>query len=204
MSKNAIGHHRLCRTLGSCIWGSAKCPSLRRAYPPGVHGPRSARRKTSDYGLQLKEKQKLATYYSLREAQFFNFYKRASRMKGNAGENFLSLLERRLDVAVYRLYLAPTLQAARQLVVHGHVTVNGKKVDRPNFILKPGDKVSVREKTKANPVVKQVVENHMGQPPAYYLFDAALPGGTLASLPRREDINAVPVQESMIVEFYSR
>lgn len=203
MSKNATGRHRLCRTLGSCIWGSPKCPSLRRAYAPGQHGPRMQRRKTSNFGLQLREKQKLRAYYGLREAQFFNTYIKASHLKGNTGENLLALLERRLDVAVYRLYLAPTLSAARQLVLHGHVLVNGKKVDKPNFTLKPGDKVTVKDKSKSKEFVKQTVENHAGAPPAYYAFDQGLPGGSLVAVPRREDI-PLPVQEHMIVELYSR
>ncbi len=203
MSKNATGRHRLCRTLGSCIWGDPKCPSLRRAYPPGSHGPKQQRRKTSDFGLQLREKQKLRTYYGLREAQFFNTYSKALHLKGNTGENLLALLERRVDVAVYRLYLAPTLPAARQLVLHGHVLVNGKKVDKPNYTLKPGDKVTVKDKTKVKEFVKQVVENHAGSPPSYYAFDPGLPGGSLTSVPRREDM-PLQVQEQMIVEFYSR
>ncbi|MBI5094320.1 MAG: 30S ribosomal protein S4 [Candidatus Hydrogenedentes bacterium] len=136
MSKYLGPKHKLCRRLGSCIWGSPKCPSIKRPFGPGQHG-QNQRRKMSVYGQQLQDKQKVRMHYGLLEAQMRLIFSKAQRMGGVTGTNLLMLLESRLDCIVYRLGFARTITSARQLVVHGHILVNGKKVDRPSFQVKP-------------------------------------------------------------------
>ena len=181
---------------------SAKCGVERRAYPPGQHGQGRAR--FSDYGVQLREKQKVKRMYGLLEKQFSSTMKRATRMKGRAGENLLVLLERRLDNVVYRLGFATSRAEARQLVKHGHFLVNGHKATIPSMSLRPGDEISVREKSRQVARIAGSLEA---------LEDKSVPqwlepnksdfSGKLTALPVRDDVT-MPIQEQLIVELYSR
>lgn len=181
---------------------SDKCALDRRNFPPGQHGQN--RGKFSDYGLQLREKQRIKRMYGLLEKQFKMYFKEADRQKGVTGTNFLILLERRLDNTVYRLGFANSRDQARQLVRHRHILVNGKKVDIPSYLLRPGDKVSVAEKSRQIASINDALEALPRRGLAPWLeLDKALYEGTFKALPTREEI-ALPVQEQLVVEFYSR
>jgi len=197
---------RLCRREGMKLYLKGdkcytdKCPVVRRGYAPGQHG--QERKKLTSYGIQLREKQKLKRYYGLLERQFERFYEKAERMKGITGENLLQLLERRLDNVVYRLGFAVSRPQARQLVSHGHIEVNGKKVDIPSFLVKPGDVISVREKSRSMELIKNNLEVSRNVPDWLELNKDAFEG-RVVSLPRREHID-LPIQEHLIVELYSK
>ncbi|OUM96463.1 MAG: 30S ribosomal protein S4 [Thermobacillus sp. ZCTH02-B1] len=190
---------KLSRRLGISLSGTGK--ELKRPYPPGQHGP-GQRRKLSGYGLQLQEKQKLRFMYGLSERQFRNLFERASKMKGIVGENFMILLESRLDNLVYRLGFATSRPAARQLVAHGHVTVNGRKVDIPSYTVQPGDVISLRERSRNLKVVKEALEarRHL---PAYLEYNEQTMEGRYVRLPERSELSQ-DIDERQIVEFYSR
>lgn len=173
----------------------------RRPYPPGVHG-RSRRRKPSEYGIQLAEKQKVRFMYGLNEKQFQKVFQRASKMKGIAGENLLFLLESRLDNIVYRLGFAKTRRAARQVVNHGHITVNGKKTDIPSYTLQPGDVVAVKENSLDHKAIIESLETVTSRP-AFVEFDEKKLQGTYVRLPERSELNS-EINESLIVEYYNR
>lgn len=190
---------KLTRRLGISLSGTGK--ELKRPYPPGEHGA-TQRRKLSEYGLQLQEKQKLRHMYGLSEKQFRRTFEKAGKMTGVHGENFMILLECRLDNLVYRLGLARTRAQARQLVVHGHVTVNGKKVDRPSYQVKPNDVIGLREKSRNLDIVKEALENRNFLPD-YLSFDEEKKEGTLTRLPERAELPS-EINETLIVEFYSR
>jgi len=181
---------------------SDKCAYERRNYAPGQHG--RMRAKLSDYGLRLREKQKLKRIYGLTETQFKRYFKEAERQKGVTGTNFLILLERRLDNVVYRLGFAQSRAQARQLVRHGHFLVNGKPVDIPSYLLKPGDTVTVREKSRNLAVINEALEAlpRRGVPPWLELRKEQYEG-VFKTFPTREEID-IPVQEQLIVEFYSK
>jgi small subunit ribosomal protein S4 len=180
-----------------------KCAVERRAYAPGQHG-RDQRRKVSEYGLQLREKQKVRRTYGILERQFYLYYEKSSRMRGITGENLLSLLERRLDNIVYRLGFAPSRRTARQLVRHRHFTVNGRITDIPSFILRPGDTVRVREKSKSLDVIHSALKDAgPGSEIPWLRLDKAHLEGELLELPKRADIPTV-AQEQLIVELYSK
>lgn len=191
---------KISRRLGISLSGTGK-ELQKRPYPPGQHGP-GQRRKLSEYGLQLQEKQKLRFMYGLTERQFRRTFEEAGKMKGVHGENFMILLESRLDNIVYRLGLARTRRQARQLVNHGHILVDGKRVDIPSYRLKPGQKVSVREKSRNLQIIKENLElnNHI---PDYLTFDKDKLEGTFIRYPERSELPA-EITESLIVEFYSR
>ena len=172
-----------------------------RPYAPGAHG-NDKRRKSSEYGIQLAEKQKIRLMYGLNEKQFHKLFEKASKMKGTAGHNLLNLLESRLDNVVYRLGLAKTRRAARQVVNHGHITVNGVKVDIPSYQVKVGDVVAVKENSLDHPAIKEAVEACLNRP-AYVEFDKNSMSGTLVRLPDRSELNQ-EVNETLIVEFYNR
>jgi small subunit ribosomal protein S4 len=191
---------KLSRRLGISLSGTGK-ELARRPYAPGQHGP-NQRKKLSEYGIQLQEKQKLRLMYGMNEKQFRNMFVRAGKMKGIHGENFMKLLESRLDNLVYRLGLARTRAQARQLVVHGHVTVNGKKVDRPAYQVALGDVIGLREKSRNLTVVKEALEDRTFTP-EYVSFDANKLEGTFNRLPDRTELPA-EINETLIVEFYSR
>lgn len=190
---------KLSRRLGISLSGTGK--ELKRPYPPGEHGA-SQRRKKSEYGLQLLEKQKLRHMYGISEKQFRQTFDRAGKMRGIHGENFMILLESRLDNLVYRLGLARTRAQARQLVTHGHVTVNGKKVDRPSYQVKPNDVIGLREKSRNLDLVKEAIEGRNFLPD-YLTFDEEKMEGTYTRLPEREELPS-EINETLIVEFYSR
>ena len=180
-----------------------KCAFERRAYAPGQHG-NARRRKRSDYGEQLREKQKVRRIYGILEKQFRNYYARASKMKGVTGENLLQLLERRLDNVVYRLGLACNRSEARQLTTHRHVMVNGKRVNIPSFLVKPGDEIEVREKSRP---MARIADSLAGVDrrgvPQWLELDKDNFRGKVAAMPSREDIS-IQIREQLIVELYSK
>lgn len=173
----------------------------RRPYAPGMHG-NDRRKKLSEYGIQLQEKQKVRIMYGLNEKQFHRLFERASKMKGVAGENMLKLLESRLDNVVYRMGLGNTRRAARQVVNHGHITVNGVKVDIPSYSCKPGDIIAVKENSLDHPAIRASVEARTSLP-AFVEFDKNKMTGTYVRYPERSELNA-EINESLIVEFYNR
>ena len=173
----------------------------RRPYAPGQHGA-DRKKKQSEYGIQLQEKQKMRFMYGLTEKQFKRTFEKAEKMSGIAGENFLKLLESRLDNVVYRMGLANTRRGARQLVNHGHVLVNGKKVDIPSFNVKPGSTISIKEKSVDHPAVKAALENKVSTP-AFVEFDPKKMTGTYVRYPERNELNA-DIDEAAIVEFYNK
>lgn len=192
---------KIARKFGAPIYGEDKVLA-RKNFPPGQHG-NSRRRKTSEYGNQLKEKQKTKYTYGVLERQFRNLFEKAARTKGITGEVLLQLLESRLDNIAYRLGMAPTRPAARQLVLHKHVTVNGQVVNIPSYRVKPGDVVCIREKDKSLEVVAESLDgfNHAKYP--WLEWDASIMGGKYLHLPAREDIPE-EIQEQLIVELYSK
>ena len=173
----------------------------RRPYAPGIHGT-SRRKKVSEYGIQLQEKQKVRFMYGLTEKQFRRTFDKASKMAGIHGENFLKLLESRLDNLVYRMGLATTRRAARQIVNHGHILVNGKKVDIPSYTVKVGDVISVKESSLEHGAIKNALELNANLP-AFVEFDNKKMTGKFVRLPERSELNA-DINESLIVEFYNR
>lgn len=203
MSRYTGPSWRVSRRLGMSLSGTGK-ELARRNYAPGDHGnDRRGRLSESEYGMQLREKQKLRYMYGMTERQFRNLFKRAGKIKeGTHGTNFMILLERRLDNMVYRLGLATTRRQARQLVNHGHITVDGKRVDIPSFEVKVGQVISVRDKSKNLDVIKNAVEAVVARP-SYVEFDADKLEGKLVRLPEREDMNA-DIDEALIVEFYNK
>ena len=192
---------KIARKFGEPIFGPDKTLA-KKNYPPGQHGL-NRRRKTSEYGLQLKEKQKAKYTYGVLERQFRNLFEKAARKKGITGEVLLQMLECRLDNIVYRLGMAPSRPAARQLVLHKHVTVNGKVVNIPSYNVLPGDVVAVREKAKSLEVIADSLAgfNHSKYP--WIEWDESLKGGKLLHIPAREDIPE-PIKEQLIVELYSK
>jgi small subunit ribosomal protein S4 len=199
---------RIARRLGVNIYvgeeKTLKGKSIldRRPYPPGQHG--RTRRKLSYYARQLMEKQKVKYYYGVRERQFRRFYEMAERMKGQTGENLLKLLESRLDNVVYRLGFGKSHRHARQLVVHGHILVNGKKVDRPSYLVKPGDVIEVKEKSRDIPQIKEGIELAQKRGiPSWLELDPENFKGIVKAEPTREEIE-IPIEEHLIVELYSK
>jgi small subunit ribosomal protein S4 len=179
-----------------------KCAFERRGYAPGQHGRR--RIKVQDYGIQLREKQKVKRMYGVLEKQFRAYFKNASRGKGITGTNLLQMLECRLDNVVYRLGFASSRSMARQLVAHGHIQVNQRKVDIPSAQVRPGDVVALRERSRKNDAIKICLETAQGRGLAPWLeVDAAAFQGTVKQLPTREDIT-MPINEQLIVELYSK
>ena len=191
------------RRLGVRLDGLTKMDAGERATPPGQHGARK-RKQASEYGLRLQEKQKLRYYYGLTETQMRNYVRRAGRQAGPTGANLLKLLERRLDNVVFRLGLAPTIPAARQLVGHGHILVNGRRVAAPAFDVSVGDVVAVREKSREHPSVAEGVTNGPTLTVPGYLERASDNlGGKMTGDPQRQDV-PIDFRESLIVEFYAR
>lgn len=178
-----------------------KCPVTKRGTAPGQHG--NGRKKTGEYGLQLREKQKAKRTYGVLEKQFRHYFELAEREKGVTGENMLSLLERRLDNVVYRVGFGVSRAQARQLVNHGHIRVNGKRVDIPSYIVKPGDIITLREKTQEMDVYKAMREGTSKLIPAWLSLDAAKLTATVVSIPKREEID-LAIAEHLIVELYSK
>ncbi len=209
MARNIEATCRQCRREGDKLFlkgekcYTEKCPVDKRAYPPGQHG-QGRRRNVSDYGVHLREKQKLRRVYGVLERQFARYYDLASRRRGVTGENLLQILELRLDNIVYRMGFSASRAAARQLVMHGHVAVNGRKVDIPSYSVRPGDVLSIREGSRNIPYVKQSMEAaaSRGVPPWLEMnFDQYT--GRVVAAPTREQID-LKIQEHLIVEHYSR
>ena len=191
---------KIARKFGEPIFGTDK-DFEKRNYPPGQHGLASKRKKKSEYGVQLKEKQKVKYTYGLLEKQFRNLYEKASRMKGQKGENLIILLESRLDNLVYRLGIAPTRAAARQLVTHCHITKNGEVCNIPSVIVKPGDVIAVRERSKSLEVIAASVASASKY--SWLEFDAKTLTGKYLNVPVREEIPET-INEQLIVELYSK
>jgi small subunit ribosomal protein S4 len=191
---------KLSRRLGISLSGTGKELS-KRPFPPGQHGP-GQKKKLSGYGIQLQEKQKLRLMYGLNEKQFRNLFDKSAKMKGIHGENFMFLLESRLDNLVYRLGLSNSRAGARQLVAHGHVLVNGKKVDIPSFLVDTGDVISLRERSRTLTVVKEALANRTFLP-NYLEFNDSAMEGRFVRFPERSELSQ-DIDEKQIVEFYSR
>ena len=199
---------RLCRREGAKLYlkgdrcYSDSCSFTKRSYAPGQHG--QARKKVSEYGLQLREKQRARRVYGVLEGQFRTYFDKADRQKGITGENLLVLLERRLDNVVYRLGFAASRTQARQLVRHRHFTVNGKRVDIPSYQIKPGDVIQVKETSKQSPLIKEIAEAVTTKTtPAWLEVQAEEMIGKIVCYPNRDEIDT-PIQEHLIVELYSR
>lgn len=204
MARYTAASCRLCRREGEKLFlkgqrcYTGKCAIARRSFAPGQHG--QGRKKVSEYGVQLREKQKTRRFYGILERQFRKIYSTADTMRGKTGENLLKLLELRMDNIVYRMGFASSRAEARQLVNHGHFTVNGKKVDIPSIFLKAGDQIAVREKSRSS----LKFQNLAGRPiPKWLTFNAEALTGTLEQMPSREDVD-LEVKEHLIVELYSK
>lgn len=191
---------KIARKFGDPIYGPDKSYE-KKNYPPGQHGPNARRKKVSEYGIQLKEKQKAKYTYGILERQFRNIFKTASRKGGITGEVLLQLIEARLDNTIYRLGIAPSRPAARQFVSHRHVTVNGKVVNIPSYTLRPGDVVAVREKSKSLEIVANSVASRINYP--WLEWDGEKLAGKFVSYPERSDIPE-NINEQLIVELYSK
>ena len=206
MARYTDANCRLCRREGQKLFlkgercYSGKCALEKRNYAPGQHG--QSRKKVSDYGLQLREKQKAKRFYGMQEKQFRNLFEKAARKQGKTGENLLILLETRLDNVVYRLGFASSRKEARQLVVHGHFTINGKKANIPSMAVKAGDVIAVKEKSTNSPKFKEIKDMTITVP-AWLSVDVNKLEGQVLSIPTREQIDT-PVAEHLIVELYSK
>lgn len=206
MTKIIKAKYKASRRLGSSIWGDGKDPFHTKNYRPGQHGPSGSKPKTSDYGIHLNAKQLVKSHYGrVTEKQFRNTFAKAARMKGNTAENFAGLLESRLDMIVYRMNLAPTIFAARQLVSHGHVRLNEKKVNIPSQILKVGDKIELKDSSKQIALFMESAQKQERGVPEYLSMDPGKMTGELLRIPMISDI-PYPFQPNFgkIIEYYSR
>ena len=201
---------RLCRREGTKLFlkgercFSDKCAVARRGQAPGQHGAAGGRKRTKEYGLQLREKQKAKRYYGILEKQFKTYFVKADKKAGQTGENLLTTIERRLDNVVYRMGMAESRREARQLVIHGHFRVNGKKVDIPSVILKKGDVITLREASRKSEKIKMLIENISArQVPAWIDMDKENIQATISELPTRADVD-FPIEEHLLVELYSK
>jgi len=204
MSKRVSSKYKINRRLGVNLWGHPKSPVNTREYGPGQHGQR--RKKPSDFGLQLMAKQKLKGYYgNITEKQFRRYYQTAVRHKGDTSENLIAVLERRLDAVVYRMKFVPTVFAARQFVSHGHVKVNGVRVNVPSYQVREGDVIEVREKARQNPMVLLAMESAERDVPDYMEVNYGKMQGTFIRVPKLADVPyPVQMEPNLVIEFYSR
>jgi small subunit ribosomal protein S4 len=204
MTKRVQAKNKICRRLGVNLWGRARNPIVKRDYPPGEHG--SKRRKISGYGQQLAAKQKLKGYYgNITERQFQRVYQEAARRRGDTAENMVGLLERRLDTVVYRMNFVPTVFAARQFVNHGHVTLNGRRVTIPSALVREGDIVEVREKSKNMALVLGTIQQPERDVPDYLAVDFKAMKGQLVRVPKLADVPyPVQMEPNLVIEYYSR
>ena len=200
MSRYTGSTYKKSRQFGFSILENGK-ELARRPFAPGAHG-KDRRRKLSEYGIQLQEKQKVRFMYGLTEKQFRKVFEKAESMKGITGENLLVLLESRLDNLVYRMGFAKTRRGARQIVNHGHICVNGKKVDIPSYTVKVGQVISIKEQSKEHPAIKEALEATLNRP-AFVSFDEKSASGAYLRHPERTELNN-EINESLIVEFYNR
>jgi small subunit ribosomal protein S4 len=205
MSKRISAKYKIDRRMGQNIWGRAKSPINRREYAPGQHG-QNRRGKTTDYGTQLHAKQKLKGYYgSITERQFHKIYVEAIRKKGDSSQHLIGLLESRLDAVVYRAKFVPTVFAARQFVNHGHVNVNGKRVNIGSYRCKPGDIIEVREKSRDMAMVIEAMQSPERDVPEYIEVDAGKMKATFLRVPELAEVPyPVKMEPNLVVEFYSR
>ncbi|PLX34874.1 MAG: 30S ribosomal protein S4 [Hyphomicrobiales bacterium] len=205
MSKRIQAKYKIDRRMGENIWGRPKSPVNRREYGPGEHGQRR-RQKISDFGIQLRAKQKLKGHYgNITEKQFKRIYKEASRMRGDTGENLIGLLERRLDAVVYRAKFVPTVFSARQFINHGHVKVNGRRVNIASYKVRPGDVVEVREKSRNMNLVLEAIQSSEREVAEYIEVDSHKMTAKMTSVPMLADVPyPVKMEPNLVVEFYSR
>ncbi|MPY70028.1 MAG: 30S ribosomal protein S4 [Alphaproteobacteria bacterium] len=205
MSKRVQSKYKINRRLLCNLWGRPKSPFNRREYRPGEHG-QARRRKASDYGEQLMAKQKLKGYYgNITEKQFRKVYDEAVRRRGDTSENLIGLLERRLDAVVYRMKFVPTVFSSRQFVNHGHVRVNGKRVNIPSYRVNEGDVIEVREKSRQIPLVLEAVESSEREVPDYVEVNHNQMKGTFVRTPELADVPyPVQMEPNLVIEFYSR
>ncbi|MEO1292342.1 MAG: 30S ribosomal protein S4 [Pseudomonadota bacterium] len=205
MTKRTQAKHKLDRRMGENIWGRAKSPVNKREYGPGQHGQRR-KGKMSDFGTQLRAKQKLKGHYGdLTEKQFRRIYAEAERRRGDTGENLIGLLERRLDAVIYRAKFVPTIFAARQFVNHGHVTVNGKKVNIASYRVADGDVIQVKEKSRQLPLVLEAIESPERDTPDYLDVDHSKMSTTYVREPALADVPfAVQMEPQLVVEYYAK
>ena len=205
MTKRIQSKHKIDRRLRVNLWGRPKSPVNRRDYGPGQHG-NARKRKPSDFGIQLMAKQKLKGYYgNITERQFRRLYGEGVQRKGDTGENLIELLERRLDAAIYRMKFVPTVFAARQFINHGHIQVNGKRVNIPSFRVKDGDVITVKEKSRELPLVLDAIVSPERETPDYMDVDFQKMQGTFLRGPHLTDVPyPVQMEPNLVVEFYSR
>jgi len=202
--KRPNAKYKIDRRMGCNLWGRPKSPYNKRQTGPGQHG--ANRGKKSDYGLQLKAKQKLKGYYgNIGERQFRRYYQEARRLRGDSSKKLIGLLESRLDAVCYRAKFVPTIFAARQFVNHGHVTVNGKRVNIPSYSVKEGDVIEIREKAQNIPMVLQALESPEREVPEYIQVDLQAKKATFLRVPTLEDVPyAAQMEPHLVIEFYSR
>ncbi len=202
--KRHSSKHKIDRRLGVNLWGRAKSPVNAREYGPGQHGQR--RRKPTDYGIQLMAKQKLKGYYgNIGEKQFRKYYDEAVRRRGDTGQNLIGILECRLDALIYRMKFAPTVFAARQLVNHGHVMVNGRRCNIPSAMMKIGDVVELKEKSRTIPQVMEAMASAERDIPEYLTVDEAKMKGSISTIPELADVPyPVQMEPNLVIEYYSR
>ena len=205
MSRRQNAKYKIDRRLGENIWGRPKSPVNRREYGPGQHGQRR-RSKLSDFGTQLQAKQKLKGHYgNITEKQFRRIYDEAVRRRGDTGENLVGLLERRLDAVVYRSKFVPTVFAARQFINHGHVTVNGQRVNISSYRVREGDVVEVKEKSRQMPLVLEAAQSPERDTPDYLEVDLDKMKATFVRVPKLTDVPyPVHMEPNLVIEFYSR
>ena len=205
MTKRNKSKHKVDRRLGANIWGRPKSPFNTRAYGPGQHGQRSSA-KPSDYKIQLQAKQKLKNYYgNLNERQFRNLYREADRRRGNTGENLVGLLESRLDTVIYRAKFAPTVFAARQMINHGHIKVNKKRVNIASYVVSSSDLIEVREKSKKLTVIDGSLQSKERDVPEYIQLDDKNKTAKLVRVPKFAEVPFPVIMEpSLVIEYYSR
>ena len=205
MTKRLASKHKVDRRLKTNLWGRPKSPFNSRNYKPGQHG-KSSRSKTSDYGIQLQAKQKLKFYYgNMNERQFRNVYRKALQKKGNTTENFIALLERRLDTVIYRAKFAITVFAARQLINHGHVRVNGKKVNIASYQVREEDSIEIRDKSKQLALIDIALANKEREIPDYIQMDEKNKIAKLVRVPKFSEVPYPTIMEpNLVVEYYSR
>jgi small subunit ribosomal protein S4 len=204
MSKRQSSKYKINRRLGVNLWGRPKSPINKREYGPGEHGQR--RRKPSDFGVQLQAKQKLKGHYgNIGEKQFRRYYEEAVRRKGDTGQNLIALLERRLDAVVYRAKFVPTVFAARQFVNHGHIRVNGKRVNIPSYQVKDGDEIQIKPRSRELNIVLEGVESPERDVPDYIEVDYKDMKARFVRGPKFEDVPyPVQMEPNLVIEFYSR
>ena len=206
MTKRLASKHKVDRRLKVNLWGRPKSPFNTRNYPPGQHGKSTKKRKTSDYGTQLEAKQKLKFYYgNMNERQFRNVFRKALRKKGNTTENFIGFLERRLDMVIYRAKFATTVFSARQLINHGHIKVNGKKVNISSYLVSEKDTIELKDKSKELIVIAAALVNKEREIPDYIQMDEKNKIAKLIRVPKFSEVPYPVIMEpNLVVEYYSR